>query len=158
MLNEIMLKSLLGHRITGVLLFVVGIILICMGFFLHFVIPSILVKMNVLNDSQQHLMGILSGTLGSLLVGGLVAFGITDMIIAIGLIKRKKWAWKALMVLTVACISLNVLTVIGIPSYAGTIMIIVGGIVDASFLLYVYKKYHTISLSFSENQKIVDKI
>jgi hypothetical protein len=151
-----MLASLVGPKITGVLLFAIGITLIFMGFFLHFVIPSILEKINLLNDSQQHLIGILSGTLGSVLVGGLIAFGVTDIIVAIGLIRRKKWAWKALMILTIACVSLNVLTVIGIPSYASTIMIIVGGIADASILLYVYKKYHRISLFFSESPKIID--
>lgn len=153
-----MRASLLGPKITGVLLFAIGLILICMGFFLHFVIPSILAEMNVLNDSQQHLMEVLSGTLGSILVGGLVAFGITDMIIAIGLIKRKKWAWKALMILTIACVSLNVLIVIGMPSYASTVMIIGGAIVDTSILLYVYKKYHRVSLSFSKSQEIIDKV
>lgn len=152
-----MLRFLVGPKITGVLLFTTGIILICMGSFLHFAIPTILENMNLLNDNQQHLIGVLSGTLGSVLVGGLVAFGITDIIIAIGLIKRKKWAWKALMLLTIACASLNVLAVIGIPSYASAIMIIVGGIVDASILLYVYKKYNRLSLSFSESPEIIDK-
>jgi uncharacterized membrane protein len=152
-----MLRFLVGPKITGVLLFTTGIILICTAFFLHFAIPTILENMNLLNYNQQHLIGVLSGTLGSVLVGGLVAFGITDIIIAIGLIKRKKWAWKALMLLTIACVSLNVLTVIGIPSYAGAIMIIVGGIVDASILLYVYKKYNRVSLSFSESREITDK-
>lgn len=149
---------MLGPKITGVLLFAIGLILICMGFLLHFVIPSILNEMNALNESQQHLMDVLSGTLGSVLVGGLVAFGITDIIIAVGLIKKKKWAWKALMILTIACVSLNVLVVIGIPSYASTIMIIGGAIVDATILFYIYKKYHRVSLSFSENQEIIDKI
>lgn len=152
-----MLTSLVGAKITGVLLFVIGIVLISLGTFLHFVIPSLLEKMDMLSDSQQHLMMVLSGTLGSVLVGGLIAFGITDIVVAIGLIKRKKWAWKALLILTIACVSLNVLTVIGLASYAGTIMIIVGGIVDASILLYVYKKYHRVSLSFSEHPEIVDK-
>lgn len=152
-----MLTSLVGPKITGVLLFVIGIILISLGFFLHFVIPTILEKADVLNYNQQHVMMVLSGTLGSVLIGGLVAFGITDIIIAIGLIKRKKWAWKALMVLTIACVSLNVLTVIGLPSYASTIMIVAGGMVDASILLYVYKKYHRVSLSFSASPEINDK-
>ncbi len=152
-----MLTSLVGSKITGVLLFAIGIILISLGLFLHFVIPSILEKVAVLDENQQRLMMILSGTLGSVLVGGLIAFGITDIIVAIGLIQRKKWAWKALLVLTIACVSLNVLTVIGLPSYAGTIMIIVGGIVDTSILLYVYKKYHTLNLSFSNRPEIIDK-
>lgn len=151
-----MLTVLVGPKITGVLLFIIGIVLISLGFFLHFVIPTILEKADVLNYNQQHLMMVLSGTLGSVLVGGLVAFGITDIIIAIGLIKRK-WAWKALVALTIVCISLNVLTVIGLPSYASTIMIVAGGIVDASILLYVYKKYHRVSLSFSASPEINDK-
>jgi phosphate/sulfate permease len=153
-----MLKSLAGPKVTGVLLFAVGVILIFVGLFLHFTIPLILEKMTALNDDQQHLVSILSGTLGSVFVGVLVAFGITDIIVAIGLIKRKKWAWKSLMILTIACVSLNVFTVIGLPSYSSTIMIIAGGIVDASILLYVYKKYHRLSLSFSESTEIVDKI
>jgi phosphate/sulfate permease len=152
-----MLTSLVGPKITGVLLFIIGVILISLGFFLHFVIPTILEKTDVLSSNQQHVMMVLSGTLGSVLIGGLVAFGITDIIIAIGLIKRKKWAWKALMVLTIACVSLNVLTVIGLPSYASTIMIVAGGIVDASILLYVYKKYHRVSFSFSATPEINDK-
>jgi nitrate reductase gamma subunit len=152
-----MLTPLVKPRITGVILFAMGIILICFGIFLHFVIPVILENINVLNDNQQHLMAILSGTLGSILTGGLVALGITNIIIAVGLIKRKRWAWKALLVLTVACVSLNILIVIGIPNYTSTAMIIAGAIVDAAILFYVYKKYNKISLSFNESTKIIDK-
>jgi len=49
-----MLTQLAKPKVTGVLLFAMGMILICLGIFLHFVIRAILEKINVLNDNQQH--------------------------------------------------------------------------------------------------------
>ena len=99
-----------GAKITGVLLFALGIILVWFSVFLHFAVLPILDKLSVLTDNQQYLLHhLLSGTIGSLLVGGILALGVTDIIIAIGVIKQKKWAWKALAILTIVSASLNML-------------------------------------------------
>ncbi|MGI0070074.1 MAG: hypothetical protein ACREAN_07455, partial [Nitrosopumilaceae archaeon] len=74
-----MQSPLMVSKVTGVFLFVMGVILIGCGFYLHFAIPLILAKLYLLNNNQQQMMDILSGTVGSLLVGGIIAFGITDI-------------------------------------------------------------------------------
>ncbi len=136
-------------KVTGVFLFGMGVVLIACGFYLHFAIPLLLAKLYLLNTAQQQMMrAILSGTLGSLLVGGIIAFGITDIIVAIGLIKKKAWAIKALIMLIVAGASLNVLTLAGMPSFATLSIMIVGALIDGSILLYIWKKSN-ISLEHS---------
>jgi hypothetical protein len=128
-------------KITGVFLFVIGILLIGCGFYLHFAIPLILAKLYLLNTSQQQIMkDILSGTIGSFLVGGIIAFGITDIVVAIGLIKKKKWAINALIMLILAGASLNVLTLAGMPNYTSLSIMIVGALIDGSILLYFWRK------------------
>ena len=127
-------------KVTGIFLFVMGVVLIACGFYLHFVIPFFVAKLYLLNNTQQQMMrDILSGTVGSLLVGGIIAFGITDIVVAIGLIKKKAWAIKALIMLIVAGASLNVITLAGMPSYATLTIMMVGALIDGSILLYVWK-------------------
>jgi len=134
-------SPLMISKVTGVFLFVMGVVLIACGFYLHFVIPLLIAKLYLLNNAQQQMMrDILSGTLGSLMVGGIIAFGITDIIVAIGLIKKKTWAIKSLIMLIVAGASLNVLTLAGMPSFATLTIMIVGALIDGSILLYIWKK------------------
>ena len=143
-------------RITGVFLFVMGVILIACGFYLHFVIPLILAKLYLLNDNQQQIMkNVLSGTIGSLLVGGIIAFGITDIVVAIGLIKKKEWAVKSLILLIIAGASLNVLTLAGMPNYTTLTIMIVGALIDGSMLLYFWKK-NNIHLGLSKQSGLVN--
>ena len=128
-------------KVTGIFLFVMGVVLIACGFYLQFVIPLLVAKLYLLNNAQQQMMrDILSGTVGSLLVGGIIAFGITDIVVAIGLIKKKTWAIKALIMLIVAGASLNVITLAGMPSYATLTIMMVGALIDGSILLYIWKK------------------
>jgi hypothetical protein len=143
-------------KATGVFLFVMGVILIGCGFYLHFAIPLILAKLYLLNNSQQQMMkDILSGTIGSLLVGGIIAFGITDIIVAIGLIKKKEWAVKSLIMLIIAGASLNVLTLAGMPNYTSLTIMIVGALVDGSILLYFWRKSN-IRLGFSQRSGLLN--
>ncbi len=152
-----MVTPLSGAKITGVILFAIGIILIWSSTILYFAVLPILSKLSALGDDQQYLsFQFLSGTMGSLLVGGLFALGIIDIIIAIGVIKQKKWAWKALAMLTVACASFNMLAIIGVPNITSVIVIIGGSIIDAGILFYVYKKQIKTS-STAEQAKITDK-
>jgi hypothetical protein len=145
-----MQSPMMVSKVTGVFLFVIGVILIGCGFYLHFAIPLILAKLYLLNNSQQQMMrDILSGTIGSLLVGGIIAFGITDIIVAIGLIKKKEWAVKSLIMLIIAGASLNVLTLAGMPNYTSLTIMIVGALVDGSILLYFWRKSN-IRLGFSQ--------
>jgi len=151
-----MQSPLMISKVTGVFLFVMGVILIACGFYLHFVIPLILAKLYLLNDNQQQMMkDILSGTVGSLLVGGIIAFGITDIIVAIGLIKKKEWAVKSLLMLIIAGASLNVLTLAGMPNYTTLTIMIVGASIDGSMLLYFWKKSN-ILLDFSKQSGFVN--
>jgi len=144
-------------KVTGVFLFVMGIVLIIMGFYLHFAIPLILAKLYLLSDGQQQMMrDILSGTIGSLLVGGIIAFGITDIVVAIGLIKKKDWAVKSLIMLIIAGASLNVLTLAGMPNYTTLTIMIVGALIDGSMLVYFWKKSN-MSLNFSKQSGLVNK-
>jgi len=79
-----MITPLFGAKITGILLFTLGIILIWFSVFLHFVVLPILTKLTLLADDQQYLLQeLLSGTVGSLVMGGLFALGVTDIIIAV---------------------------------------------------------------------------
>jgi len=118
-----------------------GVVLIACGFYLHFVIPLLLAKLYLLNNAQQLMMkNILSGTIGSFLVGGIIAFGITDIVVAIGMIKKKEWAVKALLMLILAGASLNVLTLAGMPNYATLSIMMVGALIDGSILFYLWKK------------------
>ena len=143
-------------KVTGVFLFVMGVMLIACGFYLHFAIPLILAKLYLLNGNQQQMMkDILSGTIGSLLVGGIIAFGITDIVVAIGLIKKKEWAVKSLIMLIVAGASLNVLTLAGMPNYTTLTIMIVGASIDGSMLLYFWKKSN-ILLDFSKQSGFVN--
>jgi len=117
------------------------VVLIACGFYLHFVIPLLLAKLYLLNNAQQLMMkNILSGTIGSFLVGGIIAFGITDIVVAIGMIKKKEWAVKALLMLILAGASLNVLTLAGMPNYATLSIMMVGALIDGSILFYLWKK------------------
>ena len=142
-------------KVTGVFLFVMGVMLIACGFYLHFAIPLILAKLYLLNGNQQQMMkDILSGTIGSLLVGGIIAFGITDIVVAIGLIKKKEWAVKSLIMLIVAGASLNVLTLAGMPNYTTLTIMIVGALIDGSILLYFWKKSN-IRWTFQSNLGLV---
>jgi hypothetical protein len=146
-----------GAKITGVVLFAIGIILIWSSAILYFAVLPILTKLSPLGDDQQNLLlQFLSGTMGSLLVGGLFALGVIDIIIAIGVIKQKKWAWKALAMLTVACASLNMLAIIGIPNTTSVMVIMGGSVLDAGILFYVYKKQIKASPT-TEQAKIRDK-
>jgi len=143
-------------KVTGVFLFVMGVILIALGFYLHFAIPLILAKLYLLNDNQQQMMkDVLSGTIGSLLVGGIIAFGITDIVVAIGLIKKKEWAVKSLILLIIAGASLNVLTLAGMPNYTTLTIMIVGALIDGSMLLYFWKK-NNIHLGLSKQSRFVN--
>jgi hypothetical protein len=152
-----MVTPLSGAKITGVVLFAIGVILIWSSVMLHFVVLPILTTLSPLGDDQQYLLlQFLSGTLGSLLVGGLFALGVIDVIIAIGVIKQKKWAWKALAMLTVACASLNMLAIIGIPNTTSVMVIMGGSILDAGILFYVYKKQIKATPT-AEQAKITDK-
>jgi nitrate reductase gamma subunit len=142
-------------KVTGVFLFVMGVILIGCGFYLHFAIPLILAKLYLLNNNQQQMMDILSGTAGSLLVGGIIAFGITDIVVAIGMIKKKKWAVKALIMLIIAGVSLNVLTLAGMPNYTSLYIMIVGALIDGSMLLYFWRKGN-IRLGLSKRSELLN--
>ncbi|TLX93676.1 MAG: hypothetical protein E6K93_01450 [Thaumarchaeota archaeon] len=58
-----------GAKITGVLLFALGIILVWFSAFLYFAVLPILDKLSVLADDQQYMLNhLLSGTIGSLVV------------------------------------------------------------------------------------------
>ena len=147
-----------GAKITGVLLFALGIILVWFSAFLHFAVLPILDKLSFLADDQQYMLNhLLSGTIGSLIVAGIFALGVTDIIIATGVIKQKKWAWKALTILTIVTASLNILAIIGVQNTAGVIMIIGGCIIDVGILFYVYQKGIK-SNQTPEQTKITDKI
>lgn len=151
-----MQSPMMVSKATGVFLFVMGVILIGCGFYLHFAIPLILAQLYLLNDSQQQMMkDILSGTIGSLLVGGIIAFGITDIIVAIGLIKKKEWAVKSLIMLIIAGVSLNVLTLAGMPNYTSLTIMIAGALVDGSILLYCWRKSN-IRLDFSQRSGLLN--
>ena len=152
-----MVTPFLGAKVTGILLFSVGIIMIWFSVFLHFIALPILTNVNILSDNNQHLMELFSGTVGSLIVGGLFALGVTDIIISIGIIKQKKWAWKALVVLTIAGASLNMPFILGTQNVTGLIVIIGCGIIDAGILYYVYKKQKQLN-QIAEQKKITDKI
>lgn len=150
-----MQSPLMVSKVTGVFLFVMGVILIGCGFYLHFAIPLILAKLYLLNNNQQQMMDILSGTAGSLLVGGIIAFGITDIVVAIGMIKKKKWAVKALIMLIIAGVSLNVLTLAGMPNYTSLYIMIVGALIDGSMLLYFWRKGN-IRLGLSKRSELLN--
>lgn len=136
-----MQMGLVMAKITGIVLCVLGVMMIGLGIFLHFVIPQILENSYLLADDQQHIVQeFLSGIVGSIFVGGLVAFGSVDIIISIGLLKQQKWAWKALTILTIVCVSINIVIVIGLPNTTSFTMVLVGGIADACCLFYLYRK------------------
>src|SRR2546428_12364501 len=130
-----------GAKITGVLLFALGIILVWFSAFLYFAVLPILDKLSVLADDQQYMLNhLLSGTIGSLIVAGIFALGVTDIIIAMGVIKQKKWAWKALTILTIVTASLNILAIIGVQHTDGVIMIIGGCLLNVGLLFLFYQK------------------
>lgn len=136
-----MQSPLVVPKVTGIILFVIGLVLIGAGFYLHFIIPLILAKLYLFDAGQQNMMKeILSGTVGSFFVGGIVAFGVTDLIVAVGLIKKKEWAIKALVLLIVASASLNVVTLAGMPNYTSLAFMIIGAAVDGGIVLYIWKK------------------
>ena len=89
-------------------------------------------------------------------MAGLFALGVTDIIIAIGIIKQKKWAWKALVVLTIAGVLLNIPFMLGIQNITGVIVLIGCGIIDAGILFYVYQKQKQL-VQTAEQAKITDK-
>jgi len=152
-----MVTPLFGAKVTGILLFSLGIIMIWFSVFLNFVALPILTKLTILADNNQYFMQeFFSGTVGSLIVGGLFALGVTDIIIAIGIIKQKKWAWKALVVLTIAGVSLNIPFMLGIQNITGVIVLIGCGIIDAGILFYVYQKQKQLDQT-AEQAKITDK-
>ena len=153
-----MVTPLFGAKVTGILLFSLGIVMIWFSVFLNFVALPILTKLTILADNNQYFMQeFFSGTVGSLIVGGLFALGVTDIIIAIGIIKQKKWAWKALVVLTIAGVSLNIPFMLGIQNITGVIVLIGCGIIDAGILFYVYRKQKQLNQT-AEQAKITDKI
>src|SRR2546428_1847563 len=152
-----MVTPLFGAKVTGILLFSLGIIMIWFSVFLNFVALPILTKLTILADNNQYFMQeFFSGTAGSLIVGGLFALGVTDIIIAIGIIKQKKWAWKALVVLTIAGVLLNIPFMLGIQNITGVIVLIGCGIIDAGILFYVYQKQKQL-VQTAEQAKITDK-
>src|SRR5256712_11176654 len=142
-----------GAKITGVLLFALGIILVWFSAFLYFAVLPILDKLSVLADDQQYMLNhLLSGTIGSLVVAGIFALGVTDIIIAMGVIKQKKWAWKALTILTIVTASLNILAIIGVQNTAGVIMIIGGLILKCWFIFFMYPKTNQFNQNTQHNQ------
>jgi len=152
-----MVTPLFGAKVTGILLFSLGIIMIWFSVFLNFVALPILTKLTILADNNQYFMQeFFSGTIGSLIVAGLFALGVTDIIIAIGIIKQKKWAWKALVVLTIAGVLLNIPFMLGIQNITGVIVLIGCGIIDAGILFYVYQKQKQL-VQTAEQAKITDK-
>ena len=151
-----MVTPLFGAKVTGILLFSLGIIMIWFSVFLNFIALPILTKLTTLTDNNQYMQEFFSGTVGSLIVGGLFALGVTDIIIAIGIIKQKKWAWKALVVLTIAGVLLNIPFMLGIQNITGVIVLIGCGIIDAGILFYVYQKQKQL-VQTAEQAKITDK-
>ncbi len=153
-----MVTPLLGAKVTGILLFSLGVIMVWFSIFLHFVALPILNNLTFLADTNQYFMQeFFSGTMGSFIIGGLFALGVTDIIIAIGIIKQKKWAWKALVILTIAGASLNMPFMLGIQNVAGLILFIGCGVVDGAILFYVYKKQKQVNQTI-EQPTITDKI
>ena len=132
----------LGVTLIGILDIIAGLIFLFGGLGLFIAIPII--------DSNPEKYSIASGSmafqvltspLGYAIAGGVAALGIANIAIGIGLLKGKQWAWKIAVALALISLATDIITVVvqaGSASLGGSV---IGGIIDAVILYYLYRPH-----------------
>lgn len=132
----------MGVTLIGILDVIAGLIFLFAGLALVVAIPIIANNPNGYRaDPNSFEFKILTSWLGYTIAGGLITLGIADIGIGIGLLRGKQWAWKLAVVLAFISLAIDIITVIiqsTMSNYGGSI---IGGIIDAVILYYLYRPH-----------------
>lgn len=132
----------MGVTLIGILDVIVGLIFFFAGIALVVAIP--IIENNPAKyrlDSNSPEFQLLTSWLGYAISGGLIALGIVDTGIGIGLLRGKQWAWKLAVILAFVSIAIDIITLMiqsHISNYGGSI---IGVIIDAVILYYLYRPH-----------------
>ena len=140
--SKMQLHRLFGVTIIGILGIIVGLIFLLGGLGLFIAIPIIGSNPEKYSiDSSSMVFQVLTSSLGYAVAGGMVALGIANIATGIGLLKGKQWAWKIAVALAVISLATDAITVVvkANPSSLGGSVI--GGIIDAVILYYLYRPH-----------------
>lgn len=132
----------IGVTVLGALNLIGGFFLLVGGIGLFVAIPIITSNPDQFSiDHKSLAFEFLTGWLGYVLAGGLLALGIASIVIGIGLLKGIQWAWKAAVVIALISVATDVIKIIVDPSISNLTSSIIGWILDAVILYYLYRPH-----------------
>ena len=129
-----------GVTLIGVLDIIGGVFLCIGGIGLIQVMPIIAANPDQFSlDPSSLAFKVLTGTLGYAISAGLIAIGIADIAIGIGLLKGKQRAWKIAIVLTIISIAIDVIMIAVHTKPADMPGSVIGVIINLVILYYLYR-------------------
>jgi hypothetical protein len=139
-------KRPLGVTIRGILYLIEGAIAIFCGVLLSTIIQYITTYLNSFSDKREIsvLLKILDGSLSHVLIIWLIVAGSAGIIIGIGILKGKRWAWKITIVQTLFNVSVGVLY-FALPNtsdLAGNIIGTILEIIIGAVIIYYFYRPH----------------
>lgn len=131
-----------GVTLIGVLDIIAGLIFLFAGGALFAVIPIISSNPEQFGINSSSLpFQLLTGPLGYVIAGAGIALGVADIVIGIGLLKGKQWAWKIAVALAFISIAGDIITMVVQANTSNPVGSVVGIIIDGVILYYLYRPH-----------------
>lgn len=131
----------IGVTIIGILDILGGLIFLAAGFGLFVAIPIIASNPDQFSISSSSLaFKLLTSGLGYALAGGSVTLGIAGIVIGVGLLKGKQWAWKAAVAIAFISVALDIIMVV-VSASTNLTSSVIGWIIYAVILYYLYRPH-----------------
>lgn len=139
-------KRPLGVTIRGILYLIEGSIAIFCGVLLATITKYITTYLNGFSDKPEIsvLLKIFEGSLSHVLIIWLIVAGSAGIIIGIGILKGKKWAWKITIIQTLLNVSVGVIY-FALPNssnLAGNIIGTILEIIIGAIIIYYFYRPH----------------
>ena len=129
-----------GVTLIGALEIIVGLIFLFAGIAL-FAGISVFTSKELGLDSNSFEYKLLAGPLGYVIAGAMLALGIAAVIIGIGLLKGKQWAWKTAVALAFISIASDIITMVIQSKTSSPVGSTIGIIIDGIILYYLYRPH-----------------
>lgn len=146
MSTPISYKRPLGVTIRGILYLIEGSIAIFCGVLLSTITKYITTYLDGFSDNREIsvLLEILDGSLSHVLIIWLIVGGSAGIIIGIGILKGKKWAWKITIIQTLLNVSVGVIY-FALPNTSNLASNIIGTILEiiiGAIIIYYFYRPH----------------